>query len=208
MLADYLPQLLLAWSIQIMGVISPGPGVMLVVGVAASSGRLPAVTTAFGIACGSVILATATVFGLTALLSQTADLMTVIRFAAAAYLAWLAWRSFRTAVAAPKLKPANVTRASLSRNWITGFALQITNPKAIFFWLAIASVGGAGTAPWPVLVLFVAGAFVNSLVGHGAYGVLLSAAPVRRAYEKFRSWIEATLGCFFLFAGFKLLTAK
>ena len=52
-LAEYLPQLLLAWSIQAMGILSPGPSVALILGVATSRGRLPSVVTAFGVACGS-----------------------------------------------------------------------------------------------------------------------------------------------------------
>jgi threonine/homoserine/homoserine lactone efflux protein len=59
-MSEYMPQLLLAWSIQAMGVLSPGPSVMLILGVATGKGRLPAVTTAFGVACGSIVLSSAT----------------------------------------------------------------------------------------------------------------------------------------------------
>ena len=72
-----------------MGVLSPGPSVMLILGVATSQGRAPSLITAFGVACGSIILSTATVLGLTAVLAEMADVMTLIRFAGAAYLAWL-----------------------------------------------------------------------------------------------------------------------
>ncbi|MGK7654956.1 hypothetical protein ACSQ76_21965 [Roseovarius sp. B08] len=47
-MTEYLPQLALAWSIQFMGVISPGPGIMLILGVAMSQGRLASMITAFG----------------------------------------------------------------------------------------------------------------------------------------------------------------
>ena len=43
--ADYLPQLFLAWSIQTMGVLSPGPSVALIIGVATGQGRLPSLVT-------------------------------------------------------------------------------------------------------------------------------------------------------------------
>ena len=74
--------------------------------------------------------------------------------------------------------------------------------------LAIASVGGVGEAPLPVVALFVLVAFLNSFLGHGAYALLLSSAPVRGAYVRTRRWIEAGLGCFFLFASVKLATAR
>lgn len=206
--AESLPQLLLAWSIQAMGILSPGPSVALILGVATSRGRLPSVVTAFGVACGSIVLAVATVAGVTAILAQVAELMTVLRFAGAAYLAWLAWKAFRNAASTPKLVVGKVGHESVWRTGLAGFVLQISNPKAIMFWLAIASVGGVGDAPLPVVALFVVVAFVNSFLGHGGYALLLSSAPVRATYVRARRWIEAGLGCFFLFASFKLATAR
>ena len=208
MIAEYLPQLLLAWSIQLMGVLSPGPSVMLILGVATSQGRVPSLITAFGVACGSIILSTATVLGLTAVLAEMADVMTLIRFAGAAYLAWLAYKAFRTAALNPPLKMAGNGSTSAWQAGINGFILQVSNPKAIFFWLAIAAVGGIGDAPLPIVLLFIAGAFANSFVGHGGYALLLSSAPMRRLYLAFRCWIEGALGCCFLFASFKLATAR
>jgi len=207
-LIEHLPQLILAWSIQLMGVISPGPGVALILGVATAHGRLPSLITAFGIACGSIVLSVATVIGLAAVLAQVAELMTVIRLIGAAYLAWLAWKAFRTAALAPALDLAAKPADGAWRTGLAGFFLQISNPKAIMFWLAIASVGGVGNAPLPVVALFVAGAFANSFLGHGGYALLLSSGPVRRGYNYSRRWIEGALGCFFLFASFKLATAR
>ncbi len=207
-LTEYLPQLILAWSIQAMGILSPGPSVALILGVATSRGRLPSLVTAFGVACGSVVLSVATIVGLTALLAQVAELMTVLRWAGAAYLVWLAFRAFRKAASPPELMVEQVGRESAWRTGFAGFVLQISNPKAIMFWLAIASVGGVGDAPLPVVVLFVAVAFLNSFIGHGAYALLLSSGPARGAYGRARRWIEGGLGCFFLFAGFKLATTR
>ena len=207
-LAEYLPLLLLAWSIQAMGILSPGPSVALILGVATSRGRLPSVVTAFGVACGSIVLAVATVVGVTAILAQVAELMTVLRFAGAAYLAWLALKAFRNAASTPKLVVDRIGRESAWRTGLAGFVLQISNPKAIMFWLVIASVGGVGEAPLPVVALFVLVAFLNSFLGHGGYALLLSSGPVRSAYVRARRWIEAGLGCFFLFASVKLATAR
>jgi threonine/homoserine/homoserine lactone efflux protein len=207
-MSEYMPQLLLAWSIQAMGVLSPGPSVMLILGVATGKGRLPAVTTAFGVACGSIVLSSATVLGITAIFAGVAEVMTAIRLIGAAYLLWLAWKAFRNAVTAPALHMKDAPPVSTWRTGLAGFMLQVSNPKAIFFWLAIASVGGVGNAPAHVIALFVAGAFVNSFVGHGGYALLLSSGPVRRLYFRFRRWIEGALGGFFAFAGYTLATSR
>ncbi len=207
-LGHHLPQLILAWSIQWLGVLSPGPGVALILAVATSRGRGAAMTTVTGIASASAVLATATVVGIAAIFAQMAELMTVIRFVGAAYLVYLAYRSFRTAVLLPPLNLKAQAPASTARTAMAGFALQVSNPKAIFFWLAIAAAGGVGDAPLPIIVLFIAGAFANSFIGHGAYALLLSSTPFRAAYTKARRWVEGTLGTFFTFFAFKLATDR
>lgn len=208
MLTDYLPQLLLAWSIQAMGALSPGPSVALILGVAVSHGRLPSLVTALGVACGSIVLSVGTVLGVVVIFQQVAELMSVIRFVGAAYLAWLAWKAFRKAVAPKDVIQAAAPARGILRTALAGFFLQVSNPKAILFWLAIASIGGVGNAPVAAVVLFVAGAFAISFMAHGGYAVVLSAGPARRAYARAHRWIEGVLGCFFLFASFRLATAR
>ncbi|MEO0913677.1 MAG: LysE family translocator [Pseudomonadota bacterium] len=156
-MTDYLPQLLLAWSIQLSGVLSPGPSVALILGIATAQGRAPALITAFGIGCASILLSLATVLGLAALFAQMADLMTLVRLIGAAYLAWLAYGAFRKAITPPPLHITEIPKTSARRLWLSGFLLQTTNPKAILFWLAIAAVGGVGNAPPHIVALFVGG---------------------------------------------------
>ncbi|WP_407496684.1 LysE family translocator [Pseudooceanicola sp. MF1-13] len=204
----YLPELALAWSIQLMGVLSPGPGIMLILSVAMGQGRWPSLITAFGIACASIILSTATVLGLAVIFAEMAHVVTVVRYLGAAYLFWLALKAFRTAATKPKLNTLDAEPRSAWRTGLTGFVLQLSNPKAIFFWLAVASVGGVGAAPASATMLFIAGAFVISFAGHGGYALFLSSGPLRRGYLRFRAWVEATLGCFFLYAGIKLALSE
>ncbi|MEM6711794.1 MAG: LysE family translocator [Pseudomonadota bacterium] len=203
-----MPALLLALSIQLMGILSPGPGVMLILGVATSRGRDASLITALGIACGSMVLAIATVIGVTAILAGLANAMTVLRWIGAAYLIWLGCKSLKTAWKNPPLPEIAETDERPIRTALTGFGLQVTNPKAIGFWLAIAAVGGIGEAPMPIVILFVIMAGLNSFIGHGAYAVALSSSPIRASYGRFRRWIDGTLGSLFLLAGLRLAASK
>ena len=208
MIAEYLPHILLAWSIQWVGVMSPGPSVALLLGIATAQGRRPALITTLGIGCGSIVLSLATVIGITAIFAQVAELMTVVRFIGAAYLLWLAWGAVRKALNPPPLRIGDVPVTGAWRLGLMGFALQVTNPKAILFWLAIASLGGIGNAPWQVVTFFVLGSFVNSVLGHGFWALVLSAAPIRRGYLAARRPVEAVLGSFFAFAAYRLATQR
>ena len=205
MLAEYLPGLLLAWGVQIMGVVSPGPGVALIIGVALADGRRPAMLTTLGISSATIVLATATVLGFAALLASMQTAMTFVRVAGGLYLLWLAYKAFGRAMRPPPITPINAAGGS---TWLRGFLLQISNPKAIFFWLAVAALGSLEGAPVPILVLFVAGAFLNSFLGHGAYGFILSSASARARFLAWRRWIEGALGAVFGLAGLRLLMAR
>ena len=171
---EYLPALALAWSIQLTGTLTPGPAVALILGVAAAQGRRSALILCVGIACASIVLSVATVLGLAAAVAQVAELMVVVRILGAAWLAWLAYGAFRRALNPPPLRTSTEGHRHPLVLARTGFALQVLNPKAIAFWLAIAAVGGIAGAPWPVIATFVAGCFVVSFCGHGVWALLFS----------------------------------
>ena len=205
----FLPGFAAAYAILLVAASSPGPAVAMLLGIGLSQGRGPALTASAGIATGSVILNLGTILGIGLILSQAAWAMQAIRLIGAAYLAWLALGAFRKAAArTPPPAAAAVAPAPPWRHFAAGFALQVTNPKAIFFWLAINAVGATAGAGPLVVALFVAGAWVISFACHGAWALLLSSAPVRAAYGRARRWIEGALGAFFAAFALRLATER
>lgn len=208
-LLPYLPGFGAAYAIQVVSIASPGPAVAMLLGMALSQGRSAALAASFGIALGAASLALATTQGLGVLMEQVAWLSTLIRLVGAFYLLWLAMKAWKRAIEPPKIAVAAINKpAGLSRAFGTGYLMQITNPKAIVFWLAIASVGATTHAPTSVLAVFLFGAFVLSLIGHAAYSVLLSSSPFRVAYNHARRWIEAAIGGFLTYVAFRLATER
>ena len=208
MIVDWIPNLLVGWGVQWLGVLSPGPGVALILAMATTRGRHAAVTACLGIATGAVLLAMAGVFGLAALLADIAWAMTAVKLAGAAFLLWLAWNSFKR-MATPGTMPQQASGSVGNKGTIvTGLTMQLTNPKAIIYWIAAAAVAGLETAPFPILALFVAGAFVNSFVGHGLWAVALSSRPFLSLYSRARRGVEGVLGIFFVFTAYKLATSR
>lgn len=206
MISEWLPALLAAWGVQLLGVLSPGPGVALILGVATARGRGAALSTCIGIGFAAVLMAFATVLGFAVFLAEATWAMTLVRYLGAAYLAWLAWQAFRKA-ALPS-PPPTARQVSARRSAVEGFLMQLTNAKAMVFWVAVAAVSGIEAAPWPVVAVFLVGAFINSAGGHGVWAVALSSRPFRAAYATGRRWIDATLGVFFGFAALKLATSE
>ena len=205
----YLPGFLAAYAILLVGAASPGPSVAMLIGLVMSQGRAPALTASLGIAIGSVTINLLTMLGVGLILSQAAWAMSLLRLIGAAYLLYLAWGAFRKALNPPALRPVQGSkRHSHARYFATGYLLQVTNPKAIAFWLAIAAVGAVDGAGAGIVALFVLGAFLISFTCHAAWAMALSAPPLRRGYAAGRRWIETVLGAFFVFAAVKMAVSR
>lgn len=204
----YLPGFIVAYAILIVGASSPGPSVALVVGIATAQGRAMAMMATLGIAFGSMTINVVTMLGVGLLLSQAVWVMGVLRLVGAAYLLFLAWVAFKKAVKPPKIEANEAMGRSPLRHFIVAYLLQVSNPKAIAFWLSIASIGAVNNGNGVVIGLFVLGAFIISFVCHGVWAFALSVPSARRAYNAGRCWIEMALGGFFVFAAYNLATTE
>lgn len=207
-LAPYLPGFIAAYAILLVGASSPGPSVAMLIGVATSQGRAPALMATLGISFGSMTINLLTMLGVGLILSQAAWAMSLMRLIGALYLLYLAYGAFRRALNPPAFQKIRTGHRSGLRHFLGGYLLQVSNPKAIAFWLAIASIGAVEGAGAGIIALFVLGAALISFICHGAWAVALSADPVRRAYAAGRRWIEAGLGMFFTVAAYKLATDR
>ena len=92
-LSIYLPGLLLAYTACFLGLMSPGPNVLAVIGTAMGEGRKPGLALGFGVAAGSFCWATLTVAGLTTLITAYAWLLGAIKIAGGLYLLWLGFKA-------------------------------------------------------------------------------------------------------------------
>lgn len=204
----YLPAFAIAYGILFVGASSPGPAVAMLMGVATGQGRTPALIACLGIAVGSATINVLTILGVGLILSQAAWAMMGLKILGSAYLAWLAYGALKKAAYPPSVSVMEVARQSTPALFAKGYLLQVTNPKAIAFWLAIAALGATEGAPLHVLAFFVVSMAALSFACHAAWALALSAKPFRAAYAYARRWIEGALGAFFAFAAFKLATSR
>ncbi len=115
--------------------ILPGPGVTALVARVLARGTrgLPAFIAGF--VTGSLVWFTVAASGLAVLAASFATLFVAIRYAGAAYLLVLAWKLW-TAPARPPDAPASAPE-DRGRLFLTGLAINLGNPKAIVFYLAL-----------------------------------------------------------------------
>ncbi|WP_299631820.1 LysE family transporter [uncultured Roseobacter sp.] len=209
-LYTYLPGILLAYSAFLLGVSSPGPNVLAVISTSMSVSRKAGISLALGVATGSFIWAMLTALGLSALLTTYAAAIAVTKIVGGLYLFWLAYKAFKSAASAHNIEARALdgqTRAPFGYA-LRGYIIQMTNPKAALTWIAIIALGLQPGAPLWVAAVIVIGTFMLSIVIHVLYAVAFSTPIMVTLYGKASRFIQATLGVFFVFTGFKLLTSR
>jgi threonine/homoserine/homoserine lactone efflux protein len=116
--------------------ILPGADMALVAKVTLLDGRHAAFFTSLGICAGLPMHATASALGLSLILATSAEAFTVVKFAGAAYLAYLGVRSIRDSLR-PAADPAvaggraRSGRAAFAQGWLT----NALNPKVALFYV-------------------------------------------------------------------------
>ncbi len=115
---------------------TPGPDMLLIASRSLSQGRAAGFLTYLGIAAGSYLQAFAAAFGLSQLFLLVPAAYDILRFAGAAYLAWLAWTTLRaqTPLFAPDASHAAVP---MRRIFLQGLLTNLLNPKMALFMLAL-----------------------------------------------------------------------
>ncbi|MFJ4856026.1 LysE family translocator [Streptomyces sp. NPDC088730] len=118
-------------------IVVPGPSVLFVIGRALAQGRRAALTTVVGNTLGAYALIVAVALGIGSLVERSVLVFTLLKLAGAAYLVYLgvkAWRQRGSLHAA--VTGGEAARSGL-RTLGEGFAVGVTNPKAIVFFAAV-----------------------------------------------------------------------
>ncbi len=188
-------------------VLSPGPGVVMTLSNALRFGVRGTVGGIFGIAFGALVVAAISATSLGILLATSTVAFTIAKLIGAAYLIYLAVRLWR----APPFHfhSQSTHEARFVRRFMEGLALQLTNPKAVFFFLSVFPQFIDPTEAY-------ATQFARLVLTYSALVVvihLLYAALAKRA----RSWLTSergglivnrTAASTFAFFGVVLATAK
>lgn len=206
-----LHHLLLVYTAYIVGAASPGPSNMRIMAVAMHRGRRAALVLAAGVISGSFFWGSMAATGVSAVLTQYAEALTLLKILGGAYLLFLAFKAARSAMtSSEQVERAIAATPDVSgvRLYQRGLLMHLTNPKALLGWVATMTLGlGAQATPQTVAVIL-AGCAVLSVTIFCGYAIVFSTAPMIRAYRRARRWIEGTLAAVYATAGVKLLWSR
>jgi len=151
-------------------VLLPGPNSLYVLSVAARRGIRTGYAAAAGVFTGDTILMTLAALGAASVLTTTPLLFLVVKYAGAAYLAWMAYGMLRSAWALWKARGEERTAAAApavaqsaeERPYRRALVVSLLNPKAILFLISFFVQFVDPDYAYPALSFLVLGALLQT----------------------------------------------
>ncbi len=112
---------------------SPGPGVFATVARALASGFKHAAILVLGIIVGDLIFLLLAIYGLATMAELLGGFFSIIKYGGGLYLIWLGVHIWRTPVSSTSV--TGIKELSWRRNFGSGLAITLANPKVILFYL-------------------------------------------------------------------------
>ncbi|MGI8829124.1 MAG: LysE family translocator [Candidatus Limnocylindria bacterium] len=167
-------------GVSLLIIVAPGPDLMLVTRSVLAGGRRAGLLTALGIGTGSGTWALIAAGGLATLLAASPDLLGIIRWAGAGYLAWLGIRALlgRTLPSPDAARPPSGTWRDPYR---TGLVGNFLHPGQVVFYTSILPQFIDPTRGTTVQALGLGAIFaLIALTWFSAYALAASAIRLRR----------------------------
>ncbi|HTR10192.1 MAG TPA: LysE family transporter [Paraburkholderia sp.] len=144
---------------------------MLCIQRSLSRGFCSGFATGIGAACADAVYGLLGALGVAGIVTALPMLTVVLKAAGGAFLVWMAWSIAREAPTAPAAAQ-ETSRAPVTRDFLTTFALTLSNPLTILSFIAAfaalgplsATPGGQGVTGWRTVAPMVMGVFAGSAV--------------------------------------------
>lgn len=188
-------------------VFSPGPGVVMTLTNSIRCGFRNTFGGILGIAFGAFVVAAISATSVGFILATSALAFTIIKYIGAAYLIYLGVKLWRTP--AFHVEKQTIHETSFGRRFLDGLSLQLTNPKAIFFFLSIFPQFIDQTMNYSIqfTVLVITYSSLVVLI-HSFYAMTAQRAKTWFNSERGGSTLNKAGGAMFIFFGAALATVK
>jgi RhtB (resistance to homoserine/threonine) family protein len=210
---------------HLLAVASPGPDFAIVLKQSLAHGRRTAIWTSLGVGTAILLHVTYSLLGLGLLLRSSELWFNVVKYAGAAYIAWIGVQSLRAqprsditvgGALRPDSATADSAREASGRKapptvsdrsaFATGFFTNALNPKATLFFISLFVTIVSSQTPKLVQAGYGLWMAVATAGWFCLVSVLFTRAEVRGKFLRHGHWIDRALGVVFLgFAGWLAL---
>src|SRR5699024_1029079 len=193
-------------SICLLGAMSPGPSLALVLKHTLNGGRRQGMVAGFAHGIGIGIYALATVLGIAALLAASPAAFTLVQWAGALFLAYLGVKGL-VAARAGWQNTTSETQATNSTAARDGFLMACLNPYAAIFFLALFSQFISANTPFQVKMLYAITAIVIDMGWYMAVAWFFSRPLWLARLQHYTPWLERVFSIALLGFAVKLVLA-
>jgi threonine/homoserine/homoserine lactone efflux protein len=194
------------WFVHLLAAASPGPAILMAARTGVTQGFVTGMWLSLGIGVGALFWAVAALFGMATLFHLAPSLLWAFKIGGGLFLLWIAFQMWRHAAEPLKLPEEGAVPASAWSAFRLGVLTQLSNPKpAVFFGAVFVNTIPAGTGlPWIGLILLLV--MLNELACTLLVARAFSLDRPRRAYQRFKLYIDRSFGGILAALGIKIAT--
>ena len=184
-----------------LAVASPGPDFAIVLKQSLVHGRRTAIWTSIGVGTANLLHVGYSLLGLGLLLRSSESWFTVVKFAGAAYIAWLGVQSLRTPPHHATLGDPARARARLPDErgaFTTGFLTNALNPKCSLLFISLFVMVVSPHTPKLIQAGYGLWMSLATIAWFSLVSVVFTRDDVRRKFLRHGHWIDRALGVVFL----------
>lgn len=167
---------------------SPGPAFIALSHSAINETRTEVLAFGLGLALTATLWCGLALYGLTAFFKFVPWLYTAMKLAGGVYLIYLATKIWRGATA--RLPETGNTPKHGAKAFLSGCAINLTNPKAVLFASSILLAIFPMNITWPQKILIMSTMFAVEALFFSALVFWLSQPTTRNAYLYLKRWID------------------
>ncbi len=192
---------LIAFNLAALAAIaSPGPALLTAIGASLRGGRVAGIATGCGLALMASLWTGLALLGLGALFEVVPWLYLTMKIGGGVYLLWIAWQSWRHAA-----QPVSRVPLARGRAFASGFAVNLANPKSVFFAAAVLVVIFPRDLHAGEMMLIVGNHFVLEVLVYTALATVMSTEAVAQRYLRAKRWLDRVFSMVLGALGLRLL---
>ncbi len=195
---NYLDEFILIALAHFFAVASPGPDFAVVLKQSVQQGRRNALFTSAGVGLGILVHVTYCLVGVALVIAQSPQLFMVLKYIAAAYLAWMGVQALGAgkSVAPEQWQDAVPKRETESdgRALWRGFLTNALNPKATLFFLSLFTLVIDVNTPKEVQAMYGVYMALATWIWFSFLSMLLSREAVRGFFHRSGHWFDRGIG--------------
>ena len=191
-----------------LAVASPGPDFAVVFKQSVAHGRRAAILTSVGVGCAILVHVAYCLLGAALLLKRSPAAFAAVKYAGAAYLAWIGFAALRSGprrgrgdLSAPAERPTDRTA------WTVGFLTNVLNPKATLFFLALFTVVIDPRTPRLVQIGYGLWMSLATMLWFCLVSVFFAREGAREAFLRHGHWVDRAMGLVLLAFALRLALA-